>query len=299
MRGLKSLTSLAAGSALVLSGLVASTSSATATTTIAQCQASFKSGHLPLVSAGKLTVASDINNGLYQPWFGANGNPSTGKGYESALAYAIAKDLGITSKNVKWTAEAFDSSFAPGSKNFDFDINEISVTTDRAQVVDFSNSYYNVQQSIVALKTNAIVKHHSATELKNYTYGDQIGTTGLDYINNHIKPTKQVHVYNTLDEAVAALTAGQVDAIVVDTPTGQYMAAAQIVDSKNKPLATQVGQFPSTGEHYGLLFQKGNTLVGCVNAAIADLTTKGTIKSLQSQYLGIYTKVPKLTPIQP
>ena len=106
-------------------------------------------------------------------------------------------------------------------------------------------------------------------------------------------------MYNTLDEAVAALTAGQVDAIVVDTPTGQYMAAAQIVNSKNKTIATQVGQFPTAGEHYGLLFEKGNTLVGCVNAAIADLTTKGTIKSLQSQYLGIYNKVPKLTPIQP
>ena len=105
-------------------------------------------------------------------------------------------------------------------------------------------------------------------------YGDQIGTTGLAYINNYIKPTRSARVYNTLDQAVAALQTKQIDALVIDTPTGQYMASAQIVDSKNKLIATQVGQFASTGEHYGLLFQKGNQLVGCVNAAIADLTAK-------------------------
>jgi polar amino acid transport system substrate-binding protein len=156
-------------------------------------------------------------------------------------------------------------------------------------------SYYNVQQSIVALKTDAIVKKHSPKQLKSYLYGDQIGTTGLAYINDHIKPTKAARVYTTLDQAVLALQTGQIDAIVIDTPTGQYMASSQIVKNK-KLIATQVGQFPSVGEHYGLLFTKGDPLVGCVNTALKAMKANGTLAALQKKWLGIYTDVPVIQP---
>ena len=242
---------------------------------------------------GKLTVATD--NPVYTPWF-VNNKPSNGKGYESALVYAIAKVLGVSKSNVNWVVEPFDSSYAPGPKKFDFDINEISYTAARAKVVTFSTSYYDVQQSIVALKTNKIVKDHSPAQLKNYLYGDQIGTTGLAYINNYIKPTKPARVFSTLDQAVAELQNGQIDALVIDTPTVQYMASAQIVSKDKKLIATQVGQFPSVGEHYGLLFQKGDPLVSCVNVALAALKANGTIASLQSKWLGIYTSVPVIKP---
>ena len=242
---------------------------------------------------GTLTVATD--NPVYTPWF-VNNKPSNGKGYESALVYAIAKVLGISKSNVNWVVEPFDSSYAPGPKKFDFDINEISYTAARAKVVTFSTSYYDVQQSIVALKTNKIVKHHSPAQLKTYLYGDQIGTTGLAYINNNIKPTKPARVFSTLDQAVAELQNGQIDALVIDTPTGQYMASAQIVSKDKKLVATQVGQFPSVGEHYGLLFQKGDPLVSCVNVALAALKSNGTIASLQSKWLSIYTSVPVIKP---
>ena len=192
--------------------------------------------------------------------------------------------------------EAFDSSYIAGPKPFDFDINEISYTAARAQAVTFSVSYYDVNQSIVALKTDAIVKKHSAAQLKTYQYGDQIGTTGLAYINDYIKPTKPARVYSTLDQAVLALQTGQIDAIVIDTPTGQYMASAQIVNKNKKPIATQVGQFPSVGEHYGLLFAKGNPLVGCVNDAINALKANGTLAAIQQKWLGIYTSVPTIKP---
>ena len=242
---------------------------------------------------GKLTVATDTP--VYTPWF-VNNKPANGKGYESAVVYAIAHVLGVKKPNVTWVSEPFDASYTPGHKAFDFDINEVSYTGDRAKAVTFSNSYYDVQQSIVALKQNAIVTKHSAAQLKKYQYGDQIGTTGLAYINNFIKPTKPARVYSTLDQAVAALQSGQIDALVIDTPTGQYMASAQIVDKSNKPIATQVGQFPSVGEHYGLLFQKGNPLASCVNVALSTLKTNGTLAALSKKWLGIYTSVPVIKP---
>ena len=242
---------------------------------------------------GKLTVATD--NPVYTPWF-VNNKPSNGKGYESAVVYAVANVLGIKRRDVKWAYEPFNSSYAPGPKSFDFDINEVSYTAARAQVVTFSTSYYDVQQSIVTLKTSKMVTHHSPAQLKGYLYGDQIGTTGLAYINVYIKPTKPARVFNTLDQAVLALQTGQIDAIVIDTPTGQYMASAQIVNSKKKLVATQVGQFPSVGEHYGFLFTKNNPIVGCINAAISALKSNGTLASLQKKWLGIYTSVPTIKP---
>jgi polar amino acid transport system substrate-binding protein len=245
---------------------------------------------------GKLTVATD--NPAYTPWF-VNNTPSNDKGYESAITYAIAKLLGVKKSDVVWIHEPFDASFAPGNKKFDFDVNEISYTAARAQVVTFSNSYYDVQQSIVALKTGKIVKNHTPAELKTYQYGDQVGTTGLTYINQHIKPTKSVRVYPSLDDAVSALNAGQIDAIVVDTPDGQYMASnssGEITNAQKKNIGVQIGQFPSVGEHYGLLFQKGNKLVSCVNAAIAELRSNGTMAALQKKWLSIYTSVPVIKP---
>jgi polar amino acid transport system substrate-binding protein len=262
----------------------ASTSSA-----LAACKTTILSQE---VTKGTLTIATD--NPGYTPWF-VNNIPTNGKGYESAVAYALAGELGVKRKNVKWVVEPFDSSYLAGKKSFDFDINEISYTAARAQAVTFSASYYDVQQSIVALKTDAIVKKDSPQKLKSYLYGDQIGTTGLAYINDYIKPTKAARVYSTLDQAVLALQTGQIDAIVIDTPTGQYMASAQIVKNK-KLIATQVGQFPSVGEHYGLLLTKGDPLVGCVNTALSAMKANGTLAALQNKWLGIYTSVAAIKP---
>jgi len=269
------------------SGGVANASTSTA---IAKCKTTIASQEY---TKGKLTVATD--NPVYTPWFVGN-KPTNGKGFESALAYAIAKTLGISKSNVVWAYEPFDNSYTPGPKKFDFDINEISYTAQRANAVTFSESYYNVTQSIVALKGSVIAKKHTPAELKTYLYGDQIGTTGLAYIFNHIHPTQQTRVYNTLDAAVLALQTGQINGIVVDTPDGQYMASSEVENSHKKPDGVQVGQFPSTGEHYGLLFKKGNPLVGCVNVAITALRTNGTLAALTNKWLDIYTSVPTIEP---
>ena len=290
MRNLR-LALVAALGASLLSGLsTTSALAASSSPSLATCKTTIGSQEY---TKGKLTVATD--SPAYTPWFVGN-KPANGKGFESAVTYAIANVLGVAKSNVVWVYEPFDSSYAPGPKKFDFDINEISYTSERAQVVTFSESYYNVDQSIVALKTNEIVTKHTPAELKSYLYGDQIGTTGLAYINDYIKPTRPARVYSTLDQAVTALQVGQIDALVIDTPTGQYMASAQITNSKNKLIATQVGQFPSTGEHYGLLFHKGNPLAACVNTAISTLTSNGTLAALDNQWLGIYTSVPVIEP---
>ena len=240
-----------------------------------------------LYKKGVLTVATD--SPAYDPWF-VNNTPSNGKGYESAVAYAVAKQLGFSKSHVKWTVEPFDASFAPGPKSFDFDANEISYTPERATVVAFSVSYYDVQQALIALKKSPIVKHHTPADLRTYVYGDQIGSTSLAFINTELRPVHQPSVFNTLNDAKSALQDGRIEALVADTPTAQYISSSEI------PNTVLVGQFPSTGEHYGLLFAKNDKLVGCVNKALDTLKSNGTLARLQRQWLGIYTSIPTIKP---
>jgi polar amino acid transport system substrate-binding protein len=276
--------------ALAVVGLAARTSGAVparATKPAATTVCSNKSVQPYLFKKGVLTLATD--SPAYDPWF-VNNTPSNGKGYESAVAYAVAKLLGFSNSEVKWVVEPFDASFAPGPKRFDFDINEISYTSERATVVSFSISYYPVNQALVAMKKSPIVKHHTPAELRTYVYGDQIGSTSLSFIYDELRPTHQPSVFNTLNDAKSALQDGRIQALVADTPTAQYISSSEI------PNSVLVGQFPSTGEHYGLLFAKGDKLVGCVDKALKKLTSNGTLAKLQHKWLGIYTSVPTIKP---
>jgi polar amino acid transport system substrate-binding protein len=240
-----------------------------------------------LYQKGVLTVATD--KPVYPPWF-QNNDPANGKGYESAVAYAVAAKLGFKRSQVRWAYEPFNDSYAPGPKKFDFDINEISVSPKRATAVTFSKSYYDVQQALVALKASPIVKRHSPADLKGYVFGDQVGTTSLAFINSQIQPTATPKVYETLNDVKQALKTHQIAALVTDTPTAQFISSSEI------PGSVMVAQFPSTGEHYGLLFHQGNPLVACVNKALATLTSNGTLHALQKKYLQLYLKVPVIKP---
>jgi polar amino acid transport system substrate-binding protein len=277
----------ACGSVSSSNGSVSSSSGASASGSASAASCSNASLQGELYSKGVLTVATD--QPAYTPWFVSN-QPSNGQGYESAVAYAVAAQLGFAKSQVTWAYEPFDDSYAPGPKKFDFDINEISYTAQRAQVVSFSESYYDVQQALVALKSSPIVTKHTPADLKTYNYGDQIGTTSLSLINSEIQPTHTPKVYDTLNDVKQALQTKQIDAFVTDTPTAQYISSSEI------PGTVLVGQFPSTGEHYGLLFVKGNPLVSCVNKALTTLRSNGTLTSLQDKYLQIYTSVPTIQP---
>lgn len=276
----------AAAATMSLVAACSSISSSGGTATAAAC--SNAAIQPDLYAKGQLTVATD--SPAYSPWF-VNNKPTNDQGYESAVAYAIAAQLGFSKSQVKWVVEPFDSSYAPGPKKFDFDINEISYTAQRAQAVSFSDSYYDVQQSLVALKGSPIVTRHSPADLKGYVFGDQIGTTSLAFINTSIQPTQTPKVLNTLNDVAQALATKQIVAFVTDTPTAQY-----ITSSAEIPHSVMVGQFPSTGEHYGLLFSKGNPLVSCVNQALATLKSNGTLAALQKKYLQIYLTVPTIKP---
>jgi polar amino acid transport system substrate-binding protein len=273
------------GSSSTAASGTSSSASATHTASAASCSNSAIQSQL--YAKGMLTVATD--KPVYPPWF-VNNKPTNGQGYESAVAYAVAAQLGFKPSQVSWAYEPFDSSYAPGPKKFDFDVNEISYSTQRAQAVTFSDSYYDVQQALVALKNSPIVTKHSPADLKTYVYGDQVGTTSLQFINSQIQPSQTPKIFETLNDVKQALQTKQIAALVTDTPTAQFISSSEI------PGSVMVAQFPSTGEHYGLLFEKGNPLVSCVNKALATLKSNGTLAKLTTQYLKLYTSVPTIQP---
>jgi len=254
---------------------------------------------LPLVNGGKLTIGTD--NPAYPPWFGGTpqgewkiSDPASGKGFESAVAYAVAEKLGFTKDEVEWTVVPFNNSFKPGPKDFDFDINQISVTDQRDQAVDFSDSYYEVNQALVGLNGTPIADAKTLADLKQYQLGAQIGTTSLGYINDTIQPDKDARVYDTSNDAVAAINAKQIDGLVVDLPTAFFLVGAEEV--KNGKV---VGQFEGTGtggeqEHFGMLFEEGNTLRDCVNDALAELKSAGTLDQIQQEWLSEKASAPVL-----
>jgi polar amino acid transport system substrate-binding protein len=253
---------------------------------------------LQTTSAGKLTIGTD--NPAFPPWFDGGtpkgskweiNDPSRGKGFEGAVAYAVAKQLGYTPAEVTWVVVPFDQSFKPGPKNFDFDINQISIKPVRANNVDFSEPYYDVNQALVAIKGTPITKAKSVADLKDTKLGAQIGTTSLDYINEQIKPSKQPLVYNTNNDVISALKAKQIDGIVVDLPTAFYVTAVQV------PGGTIVGQFPSAGakpEQFGLVLAKDSPLTACVDQAVKALRDDGTLASIQQEWLADKANAPVL-----
>ncbi|HEX5469886.1 MAG TPA: ABC transporter substrate-binding protein [Gaiellaceae bacterium] len=250
---------------------------------------------LELVNDGTLTIGTD--NPAYPPWFGGTpqgqwkiSDPESGKGFESAVAYAVAEQLGFAKDEVEWTVVPFNNSFKPGPKDFDFDINQISFTPKRAQVVDFSDSYYDVNQSVVALNSSKIAGATSLADLKDAKLGAPVGTTSYDYITQNIQPSEEPQVYDTLDAGVAALKAKQIDGLVVDLPTAFFITAAQIEDSKI------VGQFPTIGtqEHFGMVLQKDSPLTDCVNQALAALKADGTLDQIQQTWLSDKASAPVL-----
>jgi polar amino acid transport system substrate-binding protein len=263
-------------------GSSSSSSSSGGTTSSNSCA----KADLPLVSSGQLTVGTD--NPAYPPWFGGAekspwkvSDPRSGQGFESAVAYAVANKLGFAKNEVKWIVVPFNTSYAPGPKKFDFDINEISYTPARAKVVGFSDSYYNVNQAVVVKRGTPIATAQSSADLQKYKLGAQIGTTSYTYIKEFLKPSKQPAVFDTNDAAVAALKNGQIDGLVVDLPTAFYVTAAQVPNSKI------VGQFPTgnAGERFGMVLQKGNKLVGCINHALNQLKSDGTLQKIQEKWL--------------
>jgi polar amino acid transport system substrate-binding protein len=256
----------------------ASTSGAAASTCTKQT--------LKTQTPGTLTVATD--KPAFPPYF-ADNDPKNGKGFESAVAYAVAQNLGFAKTDVKWVTEPFNSSYAPGPKKFDFDVNQISITPARAKRVDFSSPYFTAPQALVALKSSNAAKAASLADLASAKLGVQIGTTSLDAVQQVVKPSSQPKVFNDSNDVVTALKQKQVDAVVVDLPTAFFLTAAQV------PSAKIVGQFSAPGgDKWGALLQKGSPLTPCVSKAIDSLREGGRLQALEQRWLGAAAGAPVL-----
>jgi polar amino acid transport system substrate-binding protein len=243
--------------------------------------------NLNLLNEGRLTLGTD--NPAFPPWWGGGetrkpwkiSNPYSGKGYESAVAYAVARPLGFTRAQVQWTYVPFAQSYRPGDKKFDFYMAQVSYDPARDKVVDFSNAYYYVNQALVGRRGTAIANSKSIAALKPYRLGAARGTTSYQYIVRNVRPSSAPLAYPTNDLAVQALKNGQIDGLVVDLPTAFYVIAVQVEDG------VIVGQFPNRGarERFGMVFEQGNPLRRCVNKALNRLWANGTIKRLQGTWL--------------
>ena len=231
------------------------------------------------VADGTLTIATD--DPAYEPWFVDN-DPTNGKGYESAVAYAIAEQLGYTADQVAWVTVPFNKVVQPGPKEFDFDVNQVSITEARRKAVDFSSGYFDVVQTVITNAGSAIDGATTLAELADAKLGAQVGTTSYTAITDQIQPSQEPAVFDTNDQAVQALNNGQIDGIVVDLPTAYFMTAVQLDDG------VIVGQLPLEGgepEQFGAVLGKDSPLTSCISGAVDALRDDGILDQIAQEWL--------------
>lgn len=279
----------AAASALIMAAACSPADESDDTTTnsaagsLDECQVD----DLELVEPGTLTIATD--DPAYPPWF-VDDDPSNGEGYEGAVAYAVAEQLGFSADDVAWVVAGFNQAVQPGTKNFDFDINQFSITEERAESVDFSSPYYSAAQAVIVLEDSEFADVSSLSDLAEAQLGAQVGTTSLEAVDQ-IGPDADPLVYDNTSLAAQALQNGQVDGILADLPTAFYLTAAELDG------AVIAGQFqPITGEseEFGLLLELNSPLTDCVSLAVDALREDGTLAALEEEWLSDQTDVPEL-----
>jgi len=247
-------------------------------------------GDCATIAEGKLTIGT--GSPAFSPWV-ENDAPESGEGFEAAIGMAGAAELGYEGENVVWVRTTFDEAIAPGEKNFDFNMQQYSITPEREETISFSDPYYSSNQAIVALADSPAEGATTVADLVDVKFGAQAGTTSLTFINDIIKPTNEPFVYDDNAGAKAALEAGQIDAIVVDLPTGLYISAVEIEGT------SVVGQFPGSAggltDDFGAVFTKDNPLVACVNTALAALKESGELAKIEQTWLSDNNGVPVIT----
>lgn len=248
------------------------------------------SSDCPTITDGTLTIATGAP--AYSPWV-ENDAPESGEGFEAAVALAVAEELGYTGDEVTWVRTTFDEAIQPGAKNFDFNLQQYSITAERSETITFSDPYYTTNQAVVALADSAAAGATTTADLVDVKFGAQAGTTSLDFITEVIKPSTEVFVYDDNAGAKAALEAGQIDAIVVDLPTAFFIAAVEIEG------AAVIGQFPADAggntDEFGLVFEKDNPLASCVNTALAALKSSGKLAAIEQEWLSDKVGAPIIT----
>jgi len=242
------------------------------------------------LAEGKLTIGT--GNPAFSPWV-ENDAPESAEGFEAAVAYAVATQLGFSTENVAWVRTGFDEAIQPGAKNFDFNLQQYSITDERKQTVSFSDPYYTTNQAIVGYADSAAASATTVAELQGLKFGVQSGTTSLEFLNTVVMPTNEPYVYDDNAAAKAALEAKQIDAIVVDLPTAFYISAVEIEGTK------VIGQFPAgegtVADQFGLVFDLDSPLVECVNVALAALKESGELATIEQTWLSDKTSAPVIS----
>ena len=249
--------------------------------------ASCEKADLATIENGVLTIAT--GEPAYYPWV-IDDAPESGEGFEAAVAYAVATQLGFSKDEVKWVRTTFDSAVTPGEKNFDFNLQQFSITEERKAAVDFSSPYYTAPQAIVSFKGSKIEGKTSFAELTGAKLGAAVGTTSLDAIETQLG--LKASVFNDNAAGVSALKNKQIDGLVVDLPTAFYLSGVEVENG------IIVGQLPSSGagDQFGLLLTKGSALTSCVSGAVDAITADGTLASITDTWLATNTGSPVLKP---
>lgn len=247
------------------------------------------------VTPGKLTVAT--GNPAYEPWV-VNDEPESGKGFEPAVIYALAQEMGFSKDDVAWVRTSFDEAFAPGDHDWDLNIQQVSISEDRKKAVDFSPAYYRPTQSIVVVKDGEYASATSCADFADATIGVQVGSTAYEYVKTILKNgnTEGIEVYDDNAAAAAAVNSGQADAVVTDTPTAVYMSGEYAEDEQIKN-AVVVGQIPDTEDEFGLgiTLAKDSPLTPYVEEAMNAILDDGTVDGFVSKWLAEYsTDIPTL-----
>jgi polar amino acid transport system substrate-binding protein len=275
--------------AVALTALVAACSPQSETSSAPSAEAtaanSCSADSLQTLTTGKLTIAT--GEPAYYPWV-IDDKPESGEGFEAAVAYAVAEQLGFAKEDVVWVRTTFDGAITPGAKTFDFNLQQFSITEERKAAVDFSSPYYSAPQAIVSFAGSAIEGKTTIADLKDAKLGAAVGTTSLDAIKNQIGVEPQV--FNDNAAAVLALQNGQIDGLVVDLPTAFYLSGVEVENG------LIVGQLPSTGDgdNFGLLLAKDSPITSCVSQAVDALRADGTLDTIAATWLGTDAGAPVL-----
>ena len=242
---------------------------------------------LQTITAGKLTIGTGLP--AYEPWVVGDA-PESGEGFEAAVAYAIAAELGFAPEDVVWVRTTFDEAIAPGAKNFDFNLQQYSITPERQEAVDFSSPYYSTAQTVITVAGSKAAEATSLADLKDLLIGAATGTTSFSAIETVIAPTAGAQAFNSNDDAKAALANGQVDAIVVDLPTAFYLTAVEL--DGGKILGQLAGA--EAGDSFGLVLDKGSPSTAAVSAAVDALRASGKLAELEATWLADFAGAPVL-----
>jgi polar amino acid transport system substrate-binding protein len=240
------------------------------------------------VTDGKLTIAT--GEPAYYPYV-IDDAPESGEGFEAAVAYAIAEELGFAAEDVVWVRTGFDEAIAPGPKSFDFNIQQYTITPDREESVDFSSPYYAADQAVITIEGSPAADATSIADLQGLLIGAATGTTSLAAVEQVIQPTAGAQVFNSNDDAKLALESGQVDAIVVDVPTAFYITGVEL---DGGVIVGSLPEIEGATDEWGVLLAKDSPLTEAVSAAVDTLRENGTLDALVAEWLGADQGVPEL-----